>query len=135
MGQPRILKLNYYSSDKLYRIAILDLATQEERLWHVQSQLESWHSMVPQCVIMSYTSNRYSFRNNGRRTSSQEGETKSQADHSRASPSCLLRHSSTPLASSDDPSFNVRKDQPSLFSTTLFRPSNGADQLLFDLYE
>ncbi|EXJ82430.1 hypothetical protein A1O3_06243 [Capronia epimyces CBS 606.96] len=52
-------------SDHSYRAPILDPEGQETKLLEIQSELQSWHSLIPQCVTMSYTTSRYSFRNNG----------------------------------------------------------------------
>ncbi|KAL2427591.1 hypothetical protein ABEF91_002113 [Exophiala dermatitidis] len=57
--------LNTAFSDHSYRVGILDPERQETRLLEIQSELDSWHSLIPQCVTMNYTPNRYSFRNNG----------------------------------------------------------------------
>ncbi|EXJ81591.1 hypothetical protein A1O1_07655 [Capronia coronata CBS 617.96] len=52
-------------TDHSYRTAVLDAEGQEAKLLEIQSELESWQSLIPQCVTMSYTADRYSFRNNG----------------------------------------------------------------------
>jgi len=44
---------------------MLDLAGQEARLLEIQSELDSWYSLIPRCVTMSYTTSSYSLRNNG----------------------------------------------------------------------
>ncbi|EXJ65648.1 uncharacterized protein A1O5_11175 [Cladophialophora psammophila CBS 110553] len=51
-------------SDHSYRAAMLDLASQETRLLKIQRELESWHSLMPLCVTMNYTTTRFHFRNN-----------------------------------------------------------------------
>jgi hypothetical protein len=45
---------------------MLDIGAQEARLLNIQRDLEAWYSMIPQCVTMTYTTNKYSFRNNGK---------------------------------------------------------------------
>jgi nuclear transport factor 2 (NTF2) superfamily protein len=45
---------------------MMDIARQEAALLKIQSDLDSWHSLIPHCVTMSYTTTSgYSFRNNG----------------------------------------------------------------------
>ncbi|KAI1619080.1 fungal-specific transcription factor domain-containing protein [Exophiala viscosa] len=51
-------------TDQSYRNAMMDMGAQESKLLNIQRDLESWYSMIPQCVTMSYTTNKYSFRNN-----------------------------------------------------------------------
>ncbi|OAP59630.1 hypothetical protein AYL99_06928 [Fonsecaea erecta] len=51
-------------SDHAYRAAMLDLANQETRLLKIQRELESWHSLMPLCVTMNYSTARLEFRNN-----------------------------------------------------------------------
>lgn len=55
---------NESSSDQSYRAASKEPARQEVRLLQIQLQLNSWHSLIPQCVTTTYTTDKYSFRNN-----------------------------------------------------------------------
>lgn len=44
---------------------MLDLDVHETKLLKIKQDLESWHSLIPQCVTMGYDAIGFSFRNNG----------------------------------------------------------------------
>nr|KAK5445832.1 hypothetical protein LTR18_003751 [Exophiala xenobiotica] len=52
-------------SDHSYRAAMLDLPDYEAKILTIKQDLQSWHSLYPQCLTMNYTPSKYAFRNNG----------------------------------------------------------------------
>lgn len=84
---------------------MLDLASQEARLSKIQKDLESWHSLIPYCVTMNYSTTRQDFRNNGVQQVESGTFVQGLTVSSTASP-CLLCNSSPFIPRLDDTSFN-----------------------------
>jgi hypothetical protein len=57
--------LSFSSSDQSHEIAMQDWPSQEVKLLDIQSQLDTWYSLIPHCVTLSYHAGNDNIGNNG----------------------------------------------------------------------
>lgn len=58
-----------------------DLSAHERKILEVQKKLESWHSLIPQCVTMSYKATKGYICNNGELFNTAISDDMIRADH------------------------------------------------------